>query len=464
MPSPMLSTLQRDPCPAQSRSSPDLRTLTPLVLSQDFEDVWQLDTRLMNSITDPAVFYQQPDPLRNPLIFYLGHSAAFLINKLVQAGLLPQGLRPEYERLFEMGVDPAQANSLTATVQKTPWPAVEEVWHYRQQVYHTVHGLIERLSVHPPVIPTDPLWAVLMGIEHGRIHVETSSMLIRQVDPCSLQRPPGWHYAGDPPIPPQVWLDIPGGEVQMGKPTSDSTFGWDIEYGQRPVTVPPFVVTQHLISHQDFLQFVQSGGYTRPQYWDPQAWQWKEAHRVRHPKFWLPQGHPTTAAGSSGLFRYRAMYDVIDLPLSWPVEVNHYEASAYCRWYTERHGEAVHLVSEAEWQWMLSLFETEHSDYHLYLHLGSPRPVHSPKQDQALVPHDLRGNVWEWTRDPFTPLAGFAPHPLYPEHAAPFFDQDHRMMLGGSWISQGSMAGRYYRNWFRPHFYQHAGFRLVKPL
>ncbi|NES69684.1 MAG: 5-histidylcysteine sulfoxide synthase, partial [Okeania sp. SIO2D1] len=45
---------------------------------------------------------------------------------------------------------------------------------------------------------------------------------------------------------------------------------------------------------------------------------------------------------------------------------------------------------------------------------------------------------------------------------SPFFDSRHNMMLGGCWITNGTEALKYYRNWFRPNFYQHAGFRIVQ--
>jgi formylglycine-generating enzyme required for sulfatase activity len=38
------------------------------------------------------------------------------------------------------------------------------------------------------------------------------------------------------------------------------------------------------------------------------------------------------------------------------------------------------------------------------------------------------------------------------------------MMLGGSWATNGSMALPSYRNWFRPYFYQHVGFRIAQDL
>ena len=74
-----------------------------------FENSWELEDILMKSIIDDETFYINPDPLRNPLVFYLGHSAAFYINKLIQVELLEQGINADYEILFEFGVDPENA-------------------------------------------------------------------------------------------------------------------------------------------------------------------------------------------------------------------------------------------------------------------------------------------------------------------------------------------------------------------
>ena len=38
-------------------------------------------------------------------------------------------------------------------------------------------------------------WPVLMGIEHERVHLETSSVLIRQLPVAMVTTPPGWNYA-----------------------------------------------------------------------------------------------------------------------------------------------------------------------------------------------------------------------------------------------------------------------------
>jgi hypothetical protein len=48
------------------------------------ENAWSLDDIIMKSIIEQETFYLNPDPLRNCLIFYLGHTAVFYINRPIQ--------------------------------------------------------------------------------------------------------------------------------------------------------------------------------------------------------------------------------------------------------------------------------------------------------------------------------------------------------------------------------------------
>lgn len=76
--------------------------------------------------------------------------------------------------------------------------------------------------------------------------------------------------------------------------------------------------------------------------------------------------------------------------------------------------------------------------------------------------YDSFGNVWQWCEDPFHPLPDFKIHPYYTDFSTPCFDGEHQMILGGSFISTGDEASIWSRFHFRPHFFQHAGFRVVR--
>jgi len=324
------------------------------------------------------------------------------------------------------------------------------VWDYRHQAQQVIVRTIKKTPLALPIHPNHPLWALMMGIEHQRIHFETSSMLIRQLPLEKVKRPALWEYApsGGSVLKNEL-REVGGGMVEIGKPEDSPSYGWDSEYGYRQVQVKPFGASQYMISNGEFREFVLAGGYENADYWDKTAWDWKCRYGVKQPKFWL---------GDGGNYQYRAMFDEMELPLDWPVEVNYHEAMAYCRW----RGEGVRLMGEAEWNLAISEADGAPESYNLNLKFGSPSPGGILPQAESLSGlFDLRGNIWEWLGDDFNPLPGFKPHYLYEDNAAPFFDNQHKMMLGGAWVTTGTGVLGFYRNWFRPSFYQHAGFRIV---
>lgn len=97
------------------------------------------------------------------------------------------------------------------------------------------------------------------------------------------------------------------------------------------------------------------------------------------------------------------------------------------------------------------------------LAFGSETPVTAlPPSDRGI--HDVFGNVWQWCEDHFAALPGFAVDPLYDDFSTPCFDGEHQVIVGGSFMSMGAEASAFARFHFRPHFYQHVGFRLVRPI
>lgn len=433
-----------------------LKGLKKADLKAYFENTWSIYEQLFSANKSEKTYYLSPDPLRNPLIFYWGHTAAFYINKMVLAGLLEKGLNPRFEQLFAVGVDPDLPENLEVL---DLWPPLEEVHNYRNQVYKTVLDVIENIPIDEVITETSPWWAVLMGLEHDRIHFETSSVLIRQLPVDLLERPEGWEYAPTfGKTDKNKVIQVKGGEVNLGKSKTDNLYGWDNEYGHLQVSVAPFEATQNLITNAEYLDFFECGAYNDSRFWTSEGWEWKNRVQAEHPKFWVK---------NENSFSYRAMFDEIPMPLDWPVEVNAHEAWAYCNW----KGESWRLLSEAEFNLILkenlkhNLQPVFTENYNLNMAFGSPTPVGYMKHHQSAYDfNDLFGNVWDWLKDDFYPFPGFESHPWYEDFSEPFFDEDHSMLLGGAWATTGTGASRYYRLWFRRHFFQHAGFRMARSL
>ncbi|MCA9516715.1 MAG: 5-histidylcysteine sulfoxide synthase [Myxococcales bacterium] len=446
--------------PSLDQASPDaLRA----ALLASFRDAWEADERLFGLLASDAAYLRVADPLRHPLVFYLGHTATFYVNKLVLARLLPERLDPHLEAAFAVGVDEMSWDDLDGPA--ADWPAPADVWAYRRRVRAAVEHVIATTPLPATLTWDHPAWAIPMAVEHERIHLETSSVLIRQL-PLDLVRPsPDWapcrDHAG--PAPVNALVPIPGGRVTLGRPHgAPGRYGWDNEYGHRDVVVPPFEADRFLTSNADFRAFVADGGYRDRALWTDEGWAWRSFAEAEHPRFWRAPEGPDGAA-----WRLRTLAEEIPMPWAWPVEVNQLEAAAYCAWRARRTGRPARLPTEAEWHALLAVaglpdddvFTGESGNIALARET-SPCPVdrhaHGP-----LGLADVVGNVWQHTETPIDGFEGFRVHPLYDDFSTPTFDGRHNLLLGGSWIATGNEATRTARYAFRRHFYQHAGFRVI---
>jgi len=421
-----------------------------------FHETYDLDERLYTTLTSDEAFYRRADPLRHPLIFYLGHTATFFINKLVLARILSKRLDPGLESICAVGVDEMSWDDLNE--EHYDWPAVADVRAYRDRAREVIDGVISELPLSLPIGWDSPFWAVLMGIEHERIHLETSSVLIRQL-PLECVRPDAaWPICEESGVAPANSLvEVGGGTVVLGKARDHRYYGWDNEYGRLQREVAGFRAGKFLVSNGEFRAFVEEGGYGAERFWDEEGQGWRSYLDTKYPRFWVPDGDG---------WRLRLMLQEIPMPWSWPVEVNCLEARAFCRWKSEREGQTFRLPTEEEWyrlravagvpdvgEWVTAPGNTDLE------HFCSPCPV---DRFEAGGLYDVVGNVWQWTETPITGFPGFEVHPLYDDFSTPTFDMRHNLIKGGSWISTGNEATKDSRYAFRRHFYQHAGFRYIE--
>ena len=421
-----------------------------------FHATFDIDEKLYDTLRYDDAFKLRADRLRHPLIFYFGHTATFYINKLMVAQTIDTRINPRFEAMFAVGVDEMSWDDLNDT--HYDWPARMEVKEYRDKVRDLVDGLIRRLPLTLPVAWDDPFWGIMMGIEHQRIHLETSSVLIRQLPISQVQQLPFWeicHEAGEPPA--NRLLNVAGGTVTLGKTKEHPLYGWDNEYGLHSAEVPGFKAAQYLTSNREYLAFVEAGGYREMQWWTEEGWQWREFKKADAPAFWIK---------CSDSWMVRTMASEIDMPWDWPVEVNFLEAKAFCTWKSVQTGKPIRLPSEDEWHRLREVCDIpdqpgwDMAPGNINLEWwASPCPIDRFKNGDFF---DVIGNVWQWTETPIYPFHGFEIHPWYDDFSTPTFDTRHNLIKGGSWISTGNEATQNARYAFRRHFFQHAGFRYVE--
>lgn len=421
-----------------------------------FLKTWEIDEKLYTQLKSDEVFYHRGDPLRHVLIFYLGHTAVFYINKLFLAKIIDIRINPEFESIFAIGVDEMSWDDLNE--KHYNWPTVAEVREYRDKAKQLIINVIQNSPLNLPIKWEDPFWIILMGIEHERIHLETSSVLIRQLPLNEVVSSLFGKICDERGIAPKnEFLPVSGAEMKLGKAFDHPLYGWDNEYGNYSEKVVDFKTTKYLISNAEFLEFIKDNGYCTKEYWTEEGWNWRNFKQAEMPLFWRKK---------EDSFSLRLVAEEIEMPWNWPVEVNYLEAKAYCNWKTVREAKTFRLPTEAEYLRLCQVckvpdeLEWEISPGNINLeHFASPCPVDKFQNGDFF---DLIGNVWQWTETPITGYAGFKVHPLYDDFTTPTFDGQHNLIKGGSWISTGNEATRHARYAFRRHFYQHAGFRIVE--
>lgn len=400
-------------------------------------------------------YYKKPITLRHPLIFYFGHTATFFINKFLLAGLIDKRIDPRLESMFAIGVDEMSWDDLDDA--RYEWPTVAEVRAYRNKAREVIDGVIRYTPFSLPIGWDDPFWVVLMGIEHERIHLETSSVLMRQHDLKYVKPHLNWQPCRDSgPAPTNTLVNIPSGRVVLGRDFTDPIYGWDNEYGHHQVEVPAFQASGYLVSNGEFLEFVTAGGYTDDSLWGEEGLGWRRFARAEFPTFWVP---------SADGWKLRLLAEEVPMPWDWPVETNCLEARAFCRWKARETGQSVRLPTEDEWHRMydhVHLSDVPHdapaaANLHLD-HWASSCPVNRFIHGDLA---DVVGNVWQWCETPTYPFDGFDVHPIYDDFTSPTFDERHNIIKGGSWIATGNESRHASRYAFRRHFFQHAGFRYV---
>jgi len=421
-----------------------------------FEKTWAIDELLYTQLKSDEVFYHRGDPLRHVLLFYFGHTAVFFINKLFLAKLIANRIDPFFESIFAIGVDEMSWDDLNE--KNNNWPLVEAVREYRNKAKNAIIELIHQLPLTLPITWNDPFWIIMMGIEHVRIHLETSSVLIRQLPLEEVVSGKfGQICATHGNSPTNEYISVPGARMQLGKPNDHALYGWDNEYGSYTEDVFTFKTSKHLISNEEFRAFVEAGGYKNSSFWTEEGWNWRCFKEAEMPLFWRKNGTD---------YKLRLVAQEIPMPWNWPAEVNYLEAKAFCNWKTAISNETYRLPTEAEWMRLKEHVGVEDQNEwkkapgNINLeHYASPCPVDMFQSGDFF---DVIGNVWQWTETPITGYPRFKVHPLYDDFSTPTFDGKHNIIKGGSWISTGNEATAHARYAFRRHFYQHAGFRIVQ--
>jgi len=379
----------------------------------------------------------------NPLIWEIGHLSWFSERFVLRGALQEAPILPQVDAIYDSGAIPH------TTRRYLQLPSREQTIAYMREVRdRTVELLLDASCT--DVVRHLALYAVL----HEDVHAEAITYT-RQTLGYPLPQLPGLSgtthvdveagpLAGD--------VDVPGGQHLLGALRSDP-FAYDNEKWAHPVQSAPFAMARAPVTQAEFAQFVDDGGYTRPELWGGGA-AWLQESGATAPVYWRPNGDAWQ----------RRHFDAwVDLEPHRPVShVCWWEADAYCRWAGRR------LPTEVEWEvaagtepagstfadtrrehpWGSAAARPEHAN--LEWRADGPVDVAAhPQGDSAFGVRGLFGNVWEWTASTFSPYPNFEVD-AYSDNSVPWFREGRRVLRGGSWATRARYIRVPYRNYFQP--------------
>ncbi|HEX5909096.1 MAG TPA: SUMF1/EgtB/PvdO family nonheme iron enzyme, partial [Thermoleophilaceae bacterium] len=267
------------------------------------------------------------DPLMSPLVWDLGHIAAFEDLWLGQraGGLEP--LRPDLAQVYDASETPRAERG------DIPYLRRDDAIAYMDAVRERSLAVLDRadLSADSDRLNANGfVWEMLVRHEHQ--HNETMLQTLQLARPGTYAPTPrpgpgdrrdGEHHAGT--------VHIPEGEFEMGAATAG--FAYDNERPRHRVHLHAYDIDREPVTNGSYAEFVADGGYDARELWSEEGWRWLVDENVDRPLYW-------TADGAERRFDRVAQIDP-SLPV---MHVSWYEADAFARWAGGR------LPTEAEWE------------------------------------------------------------------------------------------------------------------
>ena len=411
-------------------------------------------TLLLVSQLSDADLREQHDTLMSPILWDLGHIAHFEELWLTRnvSGPMEFSEMPGLYNPFE------HPRATRATLRL---PSLQQLLATAAEIRTDVFRALQFADLES----TQPLLAggfvYNMVLQHEYQHNETILQTLQlktgapyRAPRCMAPPPPAFRqYRG--------MVRVDAGQYPIG--TDDRSAPYDNERPQHVVRLDAFEIDAAPVTNQDFIGFIDDGGYDRPELWSESGSAWLADSAAVAPKYWK--------ATETGWITHSMDVTAAVSPDHPVCHVCYHEAEAFARWAGKR------LPTEQEWE-IAAAWNPESQSAQLFpwgcaepnLLLANvdqicfgTAPVGSfPRNVSPLGCYGMIGDVWEWTSSHFTGYPGFQAYP-YTEYSEEFFGDEYRVLRGGSWATRPGAIRSTFRNWDYPIRRQiFSGFRCAR--
>ncbi len=354
----------------------------------------------------------QSSVFASPPKWHLAHTTwffeTFILEKFIEDY---SGYDKDFSFLFNSYYNNAGDRVFRADRGNITRPDVNEVYLYRSYVDEHIRALLMQNS------SQELKGLIVLGMNHEQQHQE---LLITDIK----------HTLGNNPMFPSYdkgynlldvenessgFVSIKEGVYEIG--FKDEGFCYDNELGRHKVYLNDFKISNALVTNEEFIAFIEDGGYSNFNLWLDEGWSWVQENNIQAPMYWHNINNQWHYYTLSGLQKVN-LNAIIG-------HVSFYEAAAFAEWKNMR------LPTEFEWE------------------------IASEKLNW--------GKRWEWTHSAYLPYPNFKKaEGAIGEYNGKFMI--NKMVLRGASVATSKNHSRNtYRNFFGPEErWQFTGIRLVK--
>ncbi len=384
----------------------------------------------------------QSMPDASPTKWHLGHTTWFFETFLRQQLDTTTPFDEQFPKIFN-----SYYNSLGKQFSRPQRgvlsrPSLDEVIEYRTHVDRLVIDYLEQQESVTPSVGN----IVEIGLQHEQQHQELLLTDIKHafsINPLEPTYHEGDWVCGTPSEP--QWVTFEEGTRWIGH--EGDGFSYDNENPCHRVFLESFEVRNRLVTNAEFMNFIEDGGYERPEFWLSMGWATVNERGWSCPLYWFKESDSWSSFTLAGLRKIDP-----DAPVC---HISYFEADAFAKWAGAR------LLSEAEWETAAELakpssgFVDQLVDKELAIH-----PQVEMHEDAV---DGFFGTTWEWTSSPYIAFPGYEPPSgALGEYNGKFMCNQF-VLKGGSCATSSSHIRKSYRNFFPPDSrWQFTGIRLAR--
>jgi ergothioneine biosynthesis protein EgtB len=402
-------------------------------LREKYQDVRHTTLQLTQSFS-PEDMMLQSMPDCSPAKWHLAHTTWFFETFILSSyfgGYEPFDSR--FKQLFNSYYKQLGSHPYRGSRGLMSRPSLEEVRAYRAHVDESMLRYLET---------SDDRTASLieLGLNHEQQHQE---LIVTDMKHALWSMPLQTERLSRPRAvssPAQLsWIDFEGGIHEIGH--EGENFAFDNEGPRHEILLQPFSLASRLVTNAEYLEFIQDGGYRRPELWLSDGWDMVNAQGWKQPLYWEQEN------GEWHEFTFDGLRELD--PADPICHVSYYEADAFAHWSKAR------LPREEEWE----VASAKAGRFGIFLESSKLHP--QPASGVGL--QQMFGDVWEWTASPYVA------YPRFKRAAGAIGEYNGKFMCnqlvlrGGSCATPEIHIRASYRNFFPPHArWQFMGIRLAK--